>query len=214
MTGCPRRPTRREGRIKHSMEAWYALYTKPRSEAQVARTLAARGFSVFLPMLPARPGEHARPLFPAYLFVRCDLTSVGISALQWIPGLLRILSFNGRPAVVPERAIEFIHAGLREIEAAGGLPNHPFKPGDEVVVEEGPLAGLRGVFQGPIGPAERVHILLRFLGHANRTEMPAHMLRAAPDRPAGKPWHRGTRGHGRQVHYGESSRPEGQVTPV
>jgi transcriptional antiterminator RfaH len=184
------------------MESWYALHTKPNAEAQVARTLAARGFTVLLPLLPARADGRLRALFPAYLFIRCDLTTVGIDNLQWIPGLRRILSFGGRPAVVPDKAIELIETGLRAIEAAGGLPKHHFKPGDTIVIDQGPLAGLRGVFQGPVGPAERVHILIRFLGETNRAEVPVETLRAVDDDAEQfQTRRRGTRGHGRRIHY-------------
>jgi transcriptional antiterminator RfaH len=182
----------------HSMEAWYALHTKPNAEAQVARTLTARGFTAFLPLLPTRADGRIRALFPAYLFVRCDLTAVGLDNLQWIPGLRRILSFGGRPAVVPDKAIAMIEAELREIEAAGGLPKHSFKPGDTVIIDQGPLAGLRGIFQGPVGAAERVHILIRFLGETNRAELPVEALRAAGDEDF-RPHRRGTRGHGRPI---------------
>jgi transcriptional antiterminator RfaH len=183
------------------MEHWYTLYTKPNAEAQVARTLIARGLAAFLPLLPSRPGERLRPLFPAYLFVRCDLTAVGIDNLQWIPGLRRILSFGGRPAVVPDEAIALIERGLAEIEAAGGLPLHAFKPGDEVVIDQGPLAGLRGIFQGPAGPAARVRILVRFLGETNRAEVPVEALRHAGDEGFAQRRRRGTRGHGRPIRY-------------
>lgn len=182
------------------MEAWYALHTKPNAEAQVARTLMARGFRVFLPLLPPRPDQRLRPLFPAYLFVRCDLSVVGIASLQWVPGLRRILSFGAQPAMVPEQAIRLIEDGLREIEAAGGLIPHRFKPGDTVVLDSGPLAGLRGIFQGPVGPAERVRILVHFLGETNRMQVPVEALRAADDdfQPRRR---RGTRGHGRRIRY-------------
>jgi transcriptional antiterminator RfaH len=183
------------------MEKWYTLYTKPNAEALVARTLSARGLTAFLPLLPSRPGERLRPLFPAYLFVRCDLAVVEIQNLQWIPGLRRILSFGGRPAVVPDEAIALIERGLAEIETAGGLPRHAFKPGDTVVIDQGPLAGLRGVFQGPIGPAERVHILVRFLGETNRAEVPVDALRRASDDELDAQRRRGTRGRGRHIHY-------------
>jgi transcriptional antiterminator RfaH len=183
------------------MEAWYALYTKPRSELRVARTLAARGFTAFLPLLPEGPNERAAPLFPSYLFVQCDITATGISALEWIPGLCRVLSFEGRPAIIPDQAVEMIRDELNRIEKEGGLASHPFKPGDEVVVERGPLAGLRGVFQGPVGPTERVHILLRFLGQVNRAEVPVTILRLAPEE-YDRTWRRrGTRGRGRRVHH-------------
>ena len=46
------------------MKAWYALYTKPNAEAQVARTLAARGLEPFLALLPARPMGGSGRSFP------------------------------------------------------------------------------------------------------------------------------------------------------
>jgi transcriptional antiterminator RfaH len=184
------------------MEAWYAIYTKPNAEAQVARTLIERGFDTYLPLLPPKGDDRARPLFPTYLFVHCDLSQVVIDNLQWVPGLQHILSFGGRPAVVPDDAINLIQGAMREIEAAGGLLQHPFKPGDTVVIEDGPLAGLRGVFEGPLKPSERVRILIRFLGHTNRAEVPVEALRKVdPDEV--RPHRRGTRGRGRPIHYDE-----------
>ncbi len=198
------------------MKAWYALYTKPNAEAQVARALMARGFEAFLPLLPARKDGRLAPLFPTYLFVNCDLADIDMDLLQWIPGLRRILTLSGKPAVVPDAAIQIIETGLREIEAAGGLLQHRFKPGDTVVIEEGPLAGLRGIFQGPLGPAERVRILIRFLGETNKAEVPVEALRrvdnasttasttassAAPSAAPSQGHRRGTRGGGRRIHY-------------
>jgi transcriptional antiterminator RfaH len=182
------------------MESWYVLYTKPNAEAQVTRALIERGFTAYLPLLPPQAGRRAQPLFPAYLFVRCDLSQVVVDNLQWIPGLRRILTFDGRPAVVPDEAMKLIEDGMREIEAAGGLPLHRFKPGDQVVIEEGPLAGLRGVFEGPLKPAERVRILVHFLGETNRAEVPVEVLRKATDEDF-RPRRRGTRGRGRWIRY-------------
>lgn len=183
------------------MLAWYALNTKPLAEARVARALIVREFEVFLPFLPQRPSERNQPLFPAYLFMHCDLETIGVSRLQWIPGLRRIVGFNGRPTVVPDAAITLIQTRLREIETQGGLPSHNFQPGDTVVIDDGPLAGLRGIFQGPTGPAERVRILIHFLGQANRAEVPVSALRPAPDEPPEPLRRRSTRGHGRRIHY-------------
>ena len=183
------------------MKAWYALHTKPNSEIRVARTLVVRGFNAFLPMLPAPAGHPSKPLFPPYLFLECDLTLVDPAQLQWIPGLRRILNFDGQAAVVPDPAIALIREELSRVEAAGGLPTHNFQPGDEVVIDQGPLAGLRGIFQGPVGPAERVHILLRFLGQTNRAEVPVDALRRAPEEGGAPGLRRGTRGRGRRIRY-------------
>lgn len=185
------------------MEAWYALYTKPNAEGQVARGLEARGFKYFLPLLPpGKPDGRPQALFPSYMFVRCDLSEVIVDQLQFLPGLRRIISFTGKPAVVPQEAIDLMARELEEIEAAGGLPQHHFKPGDTVVIDSGPLAGLRGVFQGPLGPAERVRILVRFLGETNRAEVPVEAIRKTSDDDLPRR-RRGTRGRGRKINYSE-----------
>lgn len=182
------------------MEAWYVINTKPHAELQVNQALRVRGFQTYLPMLPPRREGRPQPLFPAYLFLRCELATVGVDSLQWVPGLRRIVSFAGRPATVPDDAVRLIRAQLDQIDAQGGLPKHTFKPGDEVVIGGGPLAGLRGVFQGPVGPVERVQILIRFLGQSNRAEVPVDLLRAAsPDDQFTR--RRGTRGRGRRIRY-------------
>jgi transcriptional antiterminator RfaH len=184
------------------MDAWYALHTKPQSEIQVHCALTVRGFETYLPMLPALKDGRARPFFPAYMFVHCDLEAVGIGTLRWIPGLRRILSFAGRPAVVPDDAIELVRAKMQEIDAQGGLPRHSFQVGDRVVLDKGPLSGMSGIFQGPTGPVERVQILIRFLGQANRAEVPVDDLRPASDQDAdAMRRQRGTRGAGRHIHY-------------
>jgi transcriptional antiterminator RfaH len=185
------------------MDAWYALYTKANAEAQVARVLDARGFRFFLPLLPpAGRQRRPQPLFPSYLFVRCDLSEVRVDLLQFLPGLRRIVAFAGKPAVISEEAIEMMSRELDEIEAAGGVLKHSFKPGDTVIIDSGPLAGLRGVFQGPLGPSERVKILVRFLGETNRAEVPVEALRKASDDDVEPTRRRGTRGRGRKINYG------------
>jgi transcription antitermination factor NusG len=191
------------------MQTWYTLYTKPHMETRVERSLAARGFQMFLPLLPAtKKDPDERPLFPCYLFVQCDLESAPVEALRTIPGLRRMVAFDGRPARVPDEAIELMKSSLRTIIGQGGLPQHPFHPGDTVRLDSGPLAGLRAIFVGPTTPADRVQILIRFLGEANRAEVPVDALRpvsedeaalAAREEEAWRHRHRGTRGHGRQI---------------
>jgi transcriptional antiterminator RfaH len=184
------------------MDAWYALYTKPNAEIQVARALDARGFQFFLPLLPPASAQgRAQPLFPSYLFVRCDLSEVNVDLLQFLPGLRRVVAFAGKPAVISQDAIDMMASELSKIEAAGGVLKHSFKPGDTVVIDSGPLAGLRGVFQGPLGPAERVRILVRFLGETNRAEVPLEALRKAGDDEMARRRRRGTRGRGRRINY-------------
>ncbi len=181
------------------MEAWYVIHTKPRHEQAVAEQLGRRGVEVFLPQYTERKrGEAPRVqvLFPCYLFVRTELETVGISALQWAPGVRYLITFGGVPARVPEAAIAYIRRQLVQLEAQGGFPRMRFRPGERVRVRDGPLAGLEAIFEGPAGPAERVRILIHFLGQCNRAVVPVEMLEAISERP-GLP--RRTRGHGRRI---------------
>lgn len=182
-------------------EHWYALYTKPNAERQVAQTLHERGIEVFLPTV--RQFRRRRwlesPFFPCYLFARIDFDETGYSAVAWTPGLRRVIAFGDRPAVVPDEAIEMIRRRLAEIEALGGLPAHGFKPGDEVRFKAGPLRGLHAVFEGPMGPAERVRVLIRFLGQVNRAEVPVADLERVPQVEGKRKRPRRTRGRGRRI---------------
>lgn len=177
---------------------WYALYTKPKQEARVAQQLQQRGLEAFLPQYTERrrEGAHTQVLFPCYLFVRADLGRVGRSVLEWTPGLRGLVAFAGVPARVPEEAIALVRRQLAHLEAMGGFPKARFQPGERVRIKEGPLAGLEAIFEGPLTPAERVHILIRFLGQCNRAVVPLDMLEGVAPRQHPP---RRTRGHGRVI---------------
>lgn len=186
--------------------SWYVLHTKANAEYRVARLLAQRRIETFLPTVRAvrpRPGYTTVPLFPSYLFARLDLEVVELSSILWTPGLRTIVTFNYRPAVVPDEVILFIRRRVDEINAVGGMPSHPFKPGDRVRIRSGPLAGLEGIFEGPTGPAERVRILIEFLGRMSTATVPVDFLeRVADVVQTSKPKRRRrTRGKGRRIRY-------------
>src|SRR5271169_4493986 len=99
---------------------WYALYTCPRHEKCVAQQIEQRSISCFLPMYRSvrrwkdRRKELELALFPGYVFVRLALKD-RLRVLQ-LPSAVRLVSFNGQPAVLPEAEIE----GLRHRLSLGG----------------------------------------------------------------------------------------------
>ena len=186
------------------MEQWYTLYTKPNAEYQVAVALQQRDIQTYLPeieVVKARRGRKHAPFFPCYLFARVDFTLTKLSSVQWTPGLRRVVSFGGRPVPLPEAIIDLIRGKLGEIEAAGGRPVHPFKPGDTVRITEGPFRDMLAIFEGPTRPAQRVQVLLSILGHASRTQVdPDDLEKASPGAEAPMPKRpRRTRGRGRRL---------------
>jgi len=126
---------------------WFAAYTCARHEKSVAEQLAVREVEHFLPLYgAARKWKDRRvtllmPLFPGYVFVRLALRDR--MRVQQIPGVARLVGFNGHPSVLPDEDIEMLRCGL-----ARGLcaEPHPYLTvGKRVRLKEGPLAGMQGI---------------------------------------------------------------------
>lgn len=125
---------------------WYAAYTSANHEKRVAEQLQVRSVQHFLPLYQSvRRWKDRRvtldtPLFPGYVFVRLALRD-RLPVLQ-IPGLARLVGFNGTPMALPEEEMEALRAGF---EHGVRAEPHPFlRVGRKVRVKNGPLAGLEG----------------------------------------------------------------------
>ena len=126
---------------------WYAAYTCARHEKYVSRQLQDRAIENFLPTYRSvrhwkdRCKEIELPLFAGYVFVRLA-SDDRIRVLQ-IPGVVRFVSFNGKPARLESNEIESLRNGV--VNGLRAEP-HPFlKVGQRVRVKRGPLAGTEGI---------------------------------------------------------------------
>jgi transcription antitermination factor NusG len=124
---------------------WYVAYTLPRHEKAVADRLVQQNVESYLPLYPAvRCWNHRRfevelPLFPGYVFVKMLLSDR--SRILSRPGIIRLVSFNGNPAVLPDEEIERLQASL----AIWKAKPYPFlTAGKQVRIKSGPFAGLEG----------------------------------------------------------------------
>jgi transcriptional antiterminator NusG len=141
-----REPSLNEIASHYSHPAWYAAYTCSRREKQVARVLQERNLECFLPLYEAtRRHTHGGqriflPLFSGYVFVHIALQD-RLCVLQ-VPGVVQLVSFNGRPAALQDSEIEALQSVLTR-----GLLIEPYpylKVNHEVVIRSGPLQGLSG----------------------------------------------------------------------
>ncbi|MDX1522571.1 MAG: transcription termination/antitermination NusG family protein, partial [Anaerolineae bacterium] len=156
------------------MKQWYALHTKPHAEYQVRSALQQRKIQIYLPEIATVQAGNVRrkkPLFPCYLFSRIDLETISIRHILWTPGLRRIVSFDDKPASLPDQIIELIQRKLGDFKISQRLTVHAFKPGDTVRITNGPLSDLQAIFEGPTSAHDRVRILLDLLGQASRVQI-------------------------------------------
>lgn len=126
---------------------WYAVYTRSRHEKSVADQLTRRSVETFVPLYDTvrrwRNGQHhvQLPLFAGYAFVRIALSD-RLQVLK-VPGVVRLVGFDGGPIALPDREIERLRQALaRGTKAAP----HPFLTvGRRVRITAGPLTGYEGI---------------------------------------------------------------------
>jgi transcriptional antiterminator RfaH len=158
-----------------SVVRWYAVQTKPRVEEQAKAALSHKGLLVYLPMVKvARVNPRARPvapLFPGYLFVQTDLDEVGQSAINRVPGVVRLVSFGSDPVAVPDSVIQHIQHRVAQVQESGELGLGPLRQGDRVRITSGPLRDLDAVFDQPLSAKGRARVLIEFLGRLTAAEV-------------------------------------------
>jgi len=147
--------------------SWYVIRSKPNKEDFLAGQLTAYGIKVFCPHIRVKTvnprARKVRPYFPSYLFVLVDLETVSPSTLHWMPGAVNLVSFDGKPASVPDTLISAVERQVEQISTSQENYVKGLKPGDVVVIHEGPFAGYEAIFDGHLSGRERVRVLLNFL---------------------------------------------------
>jgi transcription antitermination factor NusG len=146
---------------------WYALRSKPNKEMPLWREVSARGLECYYPQLqvcPVNPrSRKTRPYFPGYLFVRADLERVGASTFQWMPFALGLVSFGGEPAQVPDDLVQAIRRRSEQIGNGAGKRLEGLKPGDALMIRNGPFEGYQALFDAYLPGNERVRVFLNLL---------------------------------------------------
>ena len=160
-------------------EKWYAIYTKPRAEKLVNQRLLERGVETFLPLQKTyriwsdRKKLVEIPLLPSYLFIKTKVKS--FHHLYRIQGIVKIISFEGKPVSIPEKQINNIRL-LVNSDALFEVTSEKFAKGDTVEVMSGSLVGLRGELI-KIGKKNRVVIRIDRLDQNLLVKIPVAFLR-------------------------------------
>ena len=101
------------------------------------------------------------------MFIRVDTTSRSTAPVRSTRGAIGLVRFGSQPAIVPQEVIDAIVQ--REAPDSGlHQDDRPlFRAGEPVKLDEGPLAGMEGIFVEEDGE-KRVVVLLELLGKANK----------------------------------------------
>lgn len=142
---------------------WIALYTRSRHEQSVAQQLTMEGIESFVPMRKEFHKWNDRkrlvdvPLIPSYVFASIPLNEH--HRVFEVQGIVRIVMFNRRVAIVYPSEIEFLRKVCRT-ENPVSVKSLKFCIRDEVEIVSGLFAGYRGTIV-QIGPKCKIGIQIK-----------------------------------------------------
>ena len=145
--------------LNDNSERWFAIRVKSKHEKLVATMASNKGFEEFLPTYQCRRRWSDRvksvefPLFPGYVF--CRLDPLHRLPILTIPGVLHFVGIGKIPVPIDDTEIAAIQSAVRS-----GLSTEPWpflETGQQVRLEEGPLAGMEGIM---IGTSKRDRLIV------------------------------------------------------
>ena len=155
--------------------AWYAVWTRSRHEQVVREQLERKGLEAFLPTVTKwsrwkdRKKKVDWPLFPGYCFARFD-PSDSLAVLK-CTGVVNIVSFEGRPAPIPDYEVESVR--LLVGSALQYDPCPMIHEGMTVSVVHGPLRGVVGRLMRKDAAKARLVLSVDLIGQAVSVEVDA-----------------------------------------
>lgn len=130
-------------------KAWFALYTKSRSEFKAAEQIESVGVDFYLPVITKikqwsdRKKKISEPLIRGYIFIFADEKERLLSLEQ--PSVVRCVSERGKPARIPEWQIDNLKRMLSSESEL--LVKEGLIPGAKVKIKDGPFEGVIGTLQ-------------------------------------------------------------------
>jgi transcriptional antiterminator NusG len=162
-----------------ALAQWFAIWTRSRHEQVVREQLHNKQIDAFLPTIARwsrwkdRKKKIDWPLFPGYCFARFDPADA-LPVLK-CTGVVNIVSFEGKPAPIPEYELESIR-----LLVGSELQYDPcplVREGMMVEVVHGPLRGVVGRLMRKDAERARLVLSVDLIGQAVSVEVDAADVR-------------------------------------
>ena len=163
---------------------WYLLQTHPKQEDRAEGHLKSLGIEILAPRVEERRlnfytgavTRHVKPLFPSYLFAKFRASDL-YHKVRYSRGVRQLVSFGDFLTIIDERVITMIQSRIREDGFAKVDTDEDLKPGDLVVIKDGPLKTFAGIFEREMKGAERVRILIQTVSYQAHVEIERYMVK-------------------------------------
>lgn len=170
-----------EAAIKN-MARWYVVHTHPKQEDRAGSNLGVLGIPIFNPKIRERrynqfsitPTYVTKSLFPRYIFARFKVDDL-YHKVRFTRGVYNVVRFGEDPTPIAEEIITLIQANLKK----DGFVriDEDLRPGDMVMIKDGPLKNFVGVFEREMKDADRIRILLETVSYQAHIEIEVDMVK-------------------------------------
>jgi transcription antitermination factor NusG len=158
---------------------WMAVYTKPRWEKKVYKTLILKSVESWCPLQKVERQWSDRkkiiedPLFKSYVFVRIT-EQERLTVLQ-TEGILNFVHFLGKPAIIKDEEIEIIKSFLLEKDAQINIQSYSsFSQEDKVIIRHGIFMDNTGTVVR--AASKKIYVRLESLDQVMMVEFPANYV--------------------------------------
>jgi len=163
---------------------WYVIHTHPKQEDRAGSNLRVLGVPIFNPKIRERrhnqfvnaPTYVAKPLFPRYIFAQFKINDL-YHKVRFTRGIYSVVSFGEGPTSIDEEIITLIQSNIKEDGFVRFVEE--IKPGDKVIVKDGPLKNFAGIFERAMKDTDRIRILLETVSYQAHIEIDRDMVRKA-----------------------------------
>ena len=154
---------------------WYAIHTRSHFEQKVYDGLRGKSIEAFLPriqMLSRRKDRRKKilvPMLPGYIFVHMDGDPEHYWDIIKTVGVVRMIGFEGKPVPANDeevKALMILDGTDRTVHNKAYM-----KRGDRVMVMEGPLKGLVGLYLRHKGQSDKVVVSVELLRRSLAVEI-------------------------------------------
>jgi len=165
----------------HDLPEWYAVRTHPWQEDRAEFNLRSWQVETFNPRMreqrynefSGKPINLNRPLFPRYIFARFEIDRL-LHKIWYARGVQSVLGFGAGPVPIADDLIDLIKS---KVGGDGFVrTREELKPGDEVIIRQGPLKTFMGIFEREVKSTDRVILLLNAVNYQARVMVERHLV--------------------------------------
>jgi transcription elongation factor/antiterminator RfaH len=163
---------------------WYVIHTHAKQEDRAGSNLSVLGIPIFNPKIRERrynqfstvPTYMTKPLFPRYIFAHFRINDL-YHKVRFTRGVYSLVSFGEGPTPIDAETIRLIKSYVR-VDGFVRV-DEELRPGDRVIVKDGPLNNFVGIFEREMKGTDRIRILLETVRYQAHVEIERDLVKKA-----------------------------------